>query len=283
MDLLESGCIMKTKNIWNIVWHAMFFVTVFVLIYPIIFAVSNSFKPDSEAYTNATAIFTAGFTIENYVKLFTKLPLLRIIMNTFLISTVITVVRMAISFLAAYGVVYFQFKGKATVMAIFMFSMFVPFTATMVPNYLILSKIDLLDSIAGVILPQIFSGSAIFLLVQSMRNIPLSLIEVAKLEDMTDLTIMRKIVLPLVKPQLIATSIWFFALSWNEFVWARMVLKTTVNYTLPFALQMFISGEGGDGFTSAMAMCVVTMIIPLGLYLIFQKYIIDTFTSSGIK
>lgn len=274
---------MKTKNGWNIAWHILFFLVVCVLIYPIVFAVSNSFKPDSEAYTNATALITAGFTIDNYLKLFTKLPLLQIIMNTFTISTVITVVRMTISFLAAYGVVYFEFKGKALTMGLFMLSMFVPFTATMVPNYLILSKINLLDTLVGVMLPQIFSGSAIFLLVQSMRTIPLSLIEVAKLEDMHDGTIMGKIVLPLVKPQLIATSIWFFALSWNEFVWARMILKSTSNYTLPFALQMFISGEGGDGFTSAMAMCVVTMIIPLALYLIFQKYIIDTFTASGIK
>ncbi len=274
---------MKTKRRWAFLWHGLFIITILAMLYPILFALSNSFKPDQEAYTNATALFTAGFSFDNYIKLFTRLPLLRIILNTFVISTVITLVRMLISFLSAYGIVYFGFKGKKIVMAAFMLSMFVPFTAIMIPNYLILSKIGLLDTLLGVILPQIFSGSAIFLLVQSMRTIPLSLIEVAKLENMKDATIMRKVVLPLVKPQLIATSIWFFALSWNEFIWARLILDTTENYTLPFALQMFISGEGGDGFTSAMAMSVVTMIIPLVMYLIFQKSIIATFTSSGIK
>ena len=94
---------------------------------------------------------------------------------------------------------------------------------------------------------------------------------------------MKDIVFPLIRPQFVAAGIWFFAATWNEFIWARLIISSKEYYTLPLALQMFTSGEGGDGFTSAMAMSVVTMIIPLILYLIFQKYIIDTFTSSGIK
>ncbi len=274
---------MKTKTRWKVVWHFVFIVVVFAMIYPIIFAISNSLKTEEVAYQDTISLFTDGMTFDNFIRLFERLPMFQIIGNTFIVSTVTTFLQIFCAFFAAYVLVYYTFKGSKSVKSLMMISMFVPFTVTMIPNYLMLARMDLLDNIAGVILPQVFSGSAMFLMVQAMRNIPLSLIEAARLDGVKDFAIMRDMVLPLIRPQLIATAIWFFTLSWNEFIWTRMILKTTENYTLPLALQMFISGEGGDGFVSAMAMSVVTMIIPLILYLIFQKYIIDTFISSGVK
>lgn len=135
----------------------------------------------------------------------------------------------------------------------------------------------------GVILPQLADAVGIFLIRQSMKNIPLSLIEVSRLDNMSHGRIMKDIVLPLVRPAVTSVGIWFFISTWNEFVWPVLILKTTENFTLPLALQMFISSEGGTNFTVAMAVSVITMIIPLILYLSFQKYIIGTFTSSGIK
>lgn len=116
-----------------------------------------------------------------------------------------------------------------------------------------------------------------------MKTIPMSLIEVARLDNLSHVQIMRDIVLPLIKPAVTSTGIWFFISSWNEYVWPVLILKTTDNFTLPLALQMYISSEGGTNFTVAMAVSVITMIIPLALYLAFQRYIVGTFTSSGIK
>ena len=103
------------------------------------------------------------------------------------------------------------------------------------------------------------------------------------MEDISDRKIMTDIVLPLVKPAVISTGIIFFINSWNEYVWPVLILKTVDNYTLSLALQMFISSEGGTDFTVAMAVSVMTMSIPLILYIIFQRYIINTFASAGIK
>ena len=89
--------------------------------------------------------------------------------------------------------------------------------------------------------------------------------------------------IPLVKPSLISTGIIFFINSWNEYVWPVLILKTKENYTLSLALQMYISSEGGTEFTIAMAVSVMTMLIPLLLYIVFQRYIINTFAMSGIK
>ena len=153
----------------------------------------------------------------------------------------------------------------------------------MIPNYLTISQLGLRDSLWGVILPQLSDATGIFLLRQSMRTIPKSLIEVTELENINHFKRMRDIIVPMVKPSIISTGIMFFINSWNEYVWPVLILKTKENFTLPLALQLFISAEGGTDFTIAMAVSVITMIIPLILYIIFQKHIIDTFTSSGIK
>ena len=162
-------------------------------------------------------------------------------------------------------------------------SMFIPFTVTMIPNSLMISTIGLSDKIWGVALPQLADVLGIFLLRQSMRGIPRALIEAARMENVKNLKIMRDIIIPLVRPSIISTGIIFFINSWNEYVWPVLILKSKENYTLSLALQMYISAEGGTEFTIAMAVSVMTMIVPLTLYILFQRYIINTFAMSGIK
>lgn len=274
---------MKINRSVEIIWHIIFMFTVVILIFPIIYAFGMSFKPLQDAYNNVLNIMPFNPTLENYLTLFDTVPVIKITMNTFVIATVVTIFKLVTSFLAAYAFVYFDFKGKNLLYFLLISTIFIPFTVTMIPNYLIVSEIGLLDSVWGVILPQLADAIGIFLIRQSMKNIPVSLIEVARLENIGHFRIMKDIVLPLVRPAVTSVGIWFFITTWNEFVWPVLILKTTDNYTLPLALQMFISAEGGTNFTVAMAVSVITMIIPLILYLSFQKYIIGTFTSSGIK
>lgn len=274
---------MKISRLVSMPWHIIFFITAFVLIFPIIFAIGTSFKPLEDAYNNVLNIIPLHPTFENYITFFDSLPALKITMNTFIIASVVTIFKVLTSFLAAYAFVYFQFKGKNILYFILISTIFIPFTVTMIPNYLIISDIGLADNVWGVILPQLADAVGIFLIRQSMKTIPYSLIEVARLDNIGHALIMKDIILPLVRPAVTSTGIWFFITSWNEYVWPVLILKTTENYTLPLALQMYISSEGGTNFTVAMAVSVITMIIPLTLYLTFQKYIIGTFTSSGIK
>ncbi|WP_338751580.1 carbohydrate ABC transporter permease [Bacillus sp. FJAT-52991] len=274
---------MKTNRFVSIPWHIIFMVTIVILIFPIIFAIGISFKPLEEAYNNALNFIPTQPTLENYETFFESLNVVKIISNTLIIATTVTLFKVLTSFLAAYAFAFFDFKGKNILYFLLISTIFIPFSVTMIPNYLVISDLGLADSIWGVILPQLADAVGIFLLRQSMKTIPISLIEVARLDNLGHARIMKDIVLPLVKPAITSTGIWFFILSWNEYVWPVLILKTTDNYTLPLALQMYISSEGGTNFTVAMAVAVITMIIPLTLYLLFQKYIIGTFTSSGIK
>ena len=274
---------MKTKLNSEIKWHIILAIFVVVSLFPIIFAISSSFKSLGEAYNNVLGIIPNDPTLNNYIEVFKRLPFAKITGNTFFIATSVTLFKVITSILAAYAFVYFDFKYKNILYFVMISTIFIPFTVTMIPNYLTISQLGLRDSLMGVILPQLSDATGIFLLRQSMRTIPKSLIEVAQLENINHFKRMRDIVIPIVKPAIISTGIMFFINSWNEYVWPVLILKTKENFTLPLALQLFISSEGGTDFTVAMAVSVITMIIPLILYIIFQKHIINTFTSSGIK
>jgi sn-glycerol 3-phosphate transport system permease protein len=162
-------------------------------------------------------------------------------------------------------------------------TLFIPFTVSMIPNYLLVSKVNLIDTSWGVILPQFADAAGVFILTQTMRGIPKSLFEVAKLDNIGEKDTLFKIVFPLTRHAVTSTGIWFFITSWNEFVWPVLILKSTERYTLPLAMQTYISSEGGTNFTVAMAISLITMLIPLLLYIAFQRYIIGTFVSAGIK
>ena len=235
---------MKTKD-RQIGWHLFLVVVVFLLLMPIVFAISNSFKTMQEAFNTVFQVIPLHPTLENYRHVFDKLPFVKITLNTF--------------------------KGKGFLYFIMLSTLFIPFTVTMIPNYLLISKIGLRDRIWGVALPQLADVLGIFLLRQAMRGIPLALIEAARMENIRHMKIMRDIVIPLVRPSIISTGIIFFINSWNEYVWPVLILKSKENYTLSLALQMYISAEGGTEFTIAMAVSVLTMLIPLVLYIIFQR------------
>ena len=273
---------MKTKD-RQIGWHLFLVVVVFLLLMPIVFAISNSFKTMQEAFNTVFQVIPLHPTLENYRHVFDKLPFVKITLNTFLIASTVTIFKTITGLLAAYAFVYFRFKGKGFLYFIMLSTLFIPFTVTMIPNYLLISKIGLRDRIWGVALPQLADVLGIFLLRQAMRGIPLALIEAARMENIRHMKIMRDIVIPLVRPSIISTGIIFFINSWNEYVWPVLILKSKENYTLSLALQMYISAEGGTEFTIAMAVSVLTMLIPLVLYIIFQRYIINTFAMSGIK
>ena len=208
---------------------------------------------------------------------------MQITLNTFIIAASVTLFKTITGLFASYALVYFKFKGRELLYFVLISTMFIPFTVTMIPNYLTVGKLGYLNSSVGVILPQLADALGIFLLRQSMRTIPKSLIEAAKLDNAKDVRILADIVVPLVKPSIISTGIMFFINSWNEYVWPMLILKTKDHFTLSLALQMFINSEGGTDVTVAMAMSMMTMIVPLTLYLIFQRFIINTFAQSGIK
>lgn len=274
---------MKTDNRSNWHWHALLMLTVLVQLWPLVFMLSTSFKTMDQVFQSTLNPLPAPAVLDNYRHVLESLPLLQYIWNTFFIAGGVTVAKVVTSILAGFAFVYYEFPYKEKIFNLFLLTFFIPITVVIMPNYLLVAKLGLINTPWGVMLPQLADGMGIFLMRQTMRTIPRPLLEAARLDNATAWTVLTRIVIPLIKPAVIAISIVFFINSWNEYFWPLLVLSDKPAYTLPLALQMFISAEGGSAWGVAMAVATLTSLPPLVLYLVCQRFIINTFMLSGVK
>jgi sn-glycerol 3-phosphate transport system permease protein len=274
---------MRIKNKRSIFAHLLLVLLVIIMLYPVVFSVGNSFKTQKEVYGNVLSLFPQDPTLQNYTLIMTRIPYLKIVFNTFTMAAIVTALKVLTSFIVAYSFVFLRFPGKNALYFLLISTMFIPFTVTMIPNYITISKLGLLDNIYGALLPQLSDAMGIFLLRQQIRSIPASLIEVARLEKTPHHQIITGIILPLIRPAVISIAIIFFINSWNEYVWPKLILKSEESYTLTLALQKFMGAEGSPDMAVSMAMATATMILPLILFAVCQRYIMNTFASSGLK
>ncbi|MFC6176181.1 carbohydrate ABC transporter permease [Companilactobacillus huachuanensis] len=264
-------------------WHVLLIIIILGAIFPILFMVSNSFKTLRDSYGTMLNLIPLHPTFENYSLLNKQVNLLGLTWNTFLMATMVTVGKLLTGLLTAYAFRSYQFKGKMLIYLIFVSTIFVPFTIVMIPNYLVISKLNLLNNIIGVALPQLCDATGIMIFLKTMEKIPNSLIDAAKIDNIPNRKIFFNIVVPILKPSIVSVGAIFFINSWNEYVWPTLILKDKSSFTLPLALQNYISSEGGTNFPLAMALSTIMVVLPLIIYLIFQKYILNSISNSGLK
>ena len=277
---------MKTNlTSWRDEWgyHLLLLIAVFLMLWPIVFMLSTSLKDLNQVFESTLNPLPFPPTFDNYTNVLENFPLLTYIWNTFYIAIIVTLSKALTSVLAAFGFVYYDFKYKETIFNGMLLTFFIPITVLIMPNYLLMAKLGLLDTPYGVMMPSLVDGMGVFLMRQTMRGIPKPLLEAAILDGATPWQILRKVVLPLIKPSVLAISILFFINSWNEYFWPLLILQDKSNLTLPLALQMFISAEGGSEWGVAMAVATLTSLPPLVLYGFCQKFIINTFMQAGVK
>jgi sn-glycerol 3-phosphate transport system permease protein len=274
---------MKTEKRKEIKYHIPLVIILFILVWPIAYMVSCSFKSLNEIFTSGLNLIPKNGTIDNYNRVIIAVNFFRYVFNSMLIAVVVTLLKTFTSTLAAYAFSFMKFKHREALFYLFTVTMFIPFTVIMIPNYLTISEVGLLNNPIGVIFPQLADAMGIFLMRQSMRTIPKTLLEAAELDKVSHIKSLTKIVIPLVKPTIFAMGIMFFINSWNEYFWPMLILTGKENYTITLALQMFLSSEGGSAWGSTMALASMATLIPLILYLFGQRFIISTYMSSGIK
>ena len=274
---------MKTETRKELVWHLFLVVAIFLTLWPIVFMISTSFKDLSQVFESTLNPLPWPITFDNYTTVLGNFPLFTYIWNTFLIAAIVTVSKTLTSILSAFAFVYYDFKYKESIFNGMLLTFFIPITVLVMPNYLMMAKLGLLNTPWGVALPCLVDGMGVFLMRQTMRCVPKALLEAAILDGARPRQVLTKVILPLIKPALLANSILFFINSWNEYFWPLLILQDKDSYTLPLALQMFISAEGGSEWGIAMAVATLTSLPPLILYGFCQKFIINTFMSSGVK
>ena len=274
---------MKINMKKEIPCHILLIAAVVISLWPVVFMLSASLKELNQVFQSPLNPLPFPPTLENYQTVLSRFPIMQFVGNTFFIAFFVTLFKIITSLLAGFAFVYYRFKGREMLFNCMLMTFFIPVTVLIMPNYLFMSHLGLLNTPYGVILTELADGMGIFLMRQAMRSIPKALFESAVLEGAGPMCILRTIVFPLFRPSVIAVGIMFFINSWNEYFWPLLILKDKSQYTLSLALQMFISAEGGSEWGIAMAVAVLTSLPPLILYIFCQKFILNTFMQAGVK
>lgn len=227
-------------------------------------------------------IFPQQFATEAYNNVLTALPFGRIYMNT-VFSTVITVAgQVAICTLAAYSFARIKFPGRDILFLIVLSVLMVPGQIFLVPQYLIVQKIGLLDTLFALFLPNLFSAFGTFMMRQFFLSLPDELEEAAILDGCSRFQILTRIMVPLVKSGIVALVIFTAKFAWNDFMWPLIVNTSTTKMTLAPALST-LQGQHTNDYPAQMAGAVLAVIPMIVLFFIFQKQFIEGVAHTGVK
>jgi alpha-1,4-digalacturonate transport system permease protein len=222
------------------------------------------------------------FAFANYTELFGKFNFGLYLWNSVFITVVATLLTLLINSMAAFALSKYKFQGQKTVFVLIIATLMIPPTIVLVPVFLVINSVGLLNSLWGVILPAIATPTGVFLLRQYMLTIPDELLEAARMDNASEWRIYWKIVLPLSAPALAVLAIFSVMWRWNDFLLPLIVLSRSEFFTLQLALNSF-QGELNTQWNYLLAMTVITL-VPITLVFAFlQKYITTGIASAGVK
>lgn len=218
----------------------------------------------------------------NYLEVFQKIPFGRFFANSLLVAGWTTLMQVLTSAMAAYSFSRLQWPGRDRVFLAYLATTMLPGMVMMVPNYQLMIKLGLMDTLAGLVLPASFSAFGTFLLRQFMLSIPSSLDEAAEIDGASKWRIFLEIILPLARPGLITITIFTFLGSYNSFFWPLVMLRSVDHYTLPVGMLFFdsVSGTTTHLLMAAVTMAVLPMVV---IFLFFQRYLVEGIAAGGVK
>ena len=251
---------------------------------PFIMMILSSFKTNLEVLQVPPTFWPENFTLENYVKIFNdpKLPLLRFYGNSAFVAALNVISTLFTSSLIGYMFAKFKFPGKNILFIWFLTLMMIPSQITMIPSYLILAKLGLINSLWGLVIFSAVDAFGIFMMRQFCESLPDELLDAARIDGANEWQIYWRVALPQLGAPLATLGILGFMHSWNAYLWPMIVLQKIEVRTLPIILTWFNSTHTGQG---AMVMAATVLIIMpiLIVFLFFQRWIVQGFTMTGFK
>ena len=221
-------------------------------------------------------------TLAAYVKVFSKFPFFRTIGNSLFISVTYTVITLISASMAAFAFAKLEFPRADMLLKIFLATMMIPTQVTMIPMFVVMNKMQLINTYSSVILPSIFRPFAIFLLVQQMRTIPNDYLDAARIDGASTFRVYFRVALPLCRPTLATLSITTFMEAWNDYLWPLLMLTDKAKMTLPIALST-LNGQYSTEYNVLMAGSLISMVPIILVYIFAQKYFENGMMAGGIK
>lgn len=249
---------------------------------PLLWMLAVSFMQPGEASRFPPPLLPARPTLANYQALIARSGMLAHFANSLLVAGTITLGSLLLNTLAGYAFAKLHFRGRERVFRLLLGALVIPAQVAMLPLFLLMKQLHLVNTFAGVILPSLASVFGIFLVRQYARSIPDELLEAARIDGAGEGRIFFQIVLPMLKSVLVTLAIFTFMTAWNDFMWPLIVLTDQAHYTLPVALAS-LSREHIMDVELMMAGAVVTVVPVLVLFLLLQRYYLQGLLLGSVK
>lgn len=249
---------------------------------PLLWMLAVSLMQPGEAAAFPPPLLPSAPTLHNYTELFSRMGMGRYLLNSFLISTLVTAIAVLLNTLAGYAFAKLAFAGRERVFRLLLAALVIPAQVSMMPLFLMLKQMGLINSYAGAVVPGMAGIFGIFLVRQYARSIPDELLEAPRIDGAGEWRIFFQIVLPVLRPILVTLAIFSFLGAWNDFMWPLIVLSDDRLQTLPVALAS-LSREHVQDNEMMMAGSVVTVVPVLLLFLALQRYYLQGLLVGSVK
>jgi multiple sugar transport system permease protein len=272
---------MKLKNV--IAFYAMGLIG-FLFIMPFIFMTMASFKKEAEVL-KPEAILPKSWDLGNYQAVLqnsVEAPVGLWFLNSIFIASATTLLVVACSSLAAFAIARIKIKGSRLLLNFIVGTMMLPAQLFLIPLYVILSRLGLLNTPYAMILPAAAGGFGVFMLTQFMRSLPAAIEEAALIDGCSLPQVFWKVTLPLCGPSIATLSVFTFIASWNDYITPLVFMESVTNYTLPVGIALFQSSYSTQ-YGLTIATSLLSTLPLLIMFLVFQKQIIESMSSSGLK
>jgi multiple sugar transport system permease protein len=270
------------RRLTTVLLYALLIPAAALVSFPLLWMLSVSVMPAGSASTYPPPLLPTRVTFEHYTALFARAEMGRYFLNSALLSVTVTAVSLFFNSLAGYAFAKLRFRGRERVFQILLGALVVPAQVAMLPLFLLLREMGLVNSYGGVIVPGLASIFGIFLVRQFALSIPESLLEAARIDGASEFRIYWNVALPLVRPILVTLALFTFMGTWNDFMWPLIVLTDDELYTLPVALAS-LSRERVQDAELMMAGSVVTVLPVLLVFLALQRTYIRGIMIGGVK
>lgn len=271
----------------SIAWHIICLLLLVGLLYPVIWLLGSSFKPGTEIISNASPI-PWEFTLDNYAVALQgvgPLNLWQLFANSITISTLTVIGNVASCALAAYAFARLRFRMRGALFAFMIMTIMLPMHVVLIPQFIIFNELGMIGTFLPLVLPKFLATEAffIFLMMQFVRGIPRELDEAALIDGAGPFRIFWSIILPLMRPALVTTTIFSFIWSWDDFFPQLIYLQNPETYTLQLGLRLFVDQTSASAFGPMFAMSVLAILPVVIFFGVFQRYLVDGMATSGLK
>ena len=274
---------MKRRDVVpSILLHAVLVVGALATLTPLLWMVSASFMSPGESNSFPPRLLPRTPTLQNYVDLFTRLDLARYFLNSAVVAVSATLVSLLINSMAGYAFAKLRFAGRERVFRVLLAALVIPAQVGMLPLFLMLKSMGLVNTMAGVVVPFMAGIFGIFMIRQYALSIPDDLLDAARVDGAGEYRIFWTIVLPVIRPILVTLAVFTFLSAWNDFMWPLIVLSDEAKYTLPVALAS-LSGEHVQDTELMMAGSVLTVLPVVILFISLQRAYIRGVMMGSVK